>query len=426
MKSNEQVANTLAFVLAGGAGRRLDPLTRYRPKPLVPFGGHFRIIDFTLSNCLNSGLDCAYVLTQHESDAVAGYLRKGWSGVEGHPRDFAIAIPAATGKRYKGTADAVLQNVSYLQKHQRLFALVIPADQVYKMDYRSLLSFHAESGADVTIASVDRPMQLSSEMGVLEIGNDSRVFGIAQKTRSLQPTAKSSKAVPVNMGIYVFNYETLLDMVRLDDGGCVDIAANLIPRLIHSHRVKAYRYQEPANGNPLYWRNVGTLETYYDACMDLLESRPLMDPYDDKWLIRSAMCMRPGRNFLSEAGGEDGTSSIIPHTADIRGACVFRSVLSPGVVLESGAEVRHSVLLPGAVIRRGAVVRRAIIDAHVIIEAGDDIGYCRPRDARRFRVLANGVSVVSPDHVSAFNKLLNLERVRAGLRSSHPAPFHTA
>jgi glucose-1-phosphate adenylyltransferase len=414
MESNERVAaSTLAFVLAGGVGRRLDPLTRYRPKPLVPFGGHFRIIDFALSNCLNSGLDRVYVLTQHESDTIDAYLRKGWSRVEGCHEEFASSSPAINGKRYEGTANAVLQNVSCLQRHQRLFALVVSADQVYKMDYRNLLSFHAASGADVTIATADCPIEFSSDMGVLEIDKDSRIVSFVDKPLSPRPVASSAKTVPVNMGVYVFNYETLLRAVRADGAGCVDIAANLIPRLLHSRKVKAYRHQDGASGNPLYWRSVGTLEAYYDASMDLLASHPSMDPYGDRWLIRSASCIGPVRDALSGVGMETGVNSIIPRAAAIRGACVRRSILSPGVVVESGADVRGSVLLPGVVIRRGAVVRRAIVDAHVIIEAGDDIGYRPETDRRRFHVLPNGVVVISPDHISTLSKPAALERMRA-------------
>ena len=375
MKLSDRVAaNTLAFVLAGGAGRRLDPLTRYRPKPLVPFGGYFRILDFALSNCLNSELDRVYVLTQHEREAMAAYLRKGWSRVGGFD-EFAVASPALNGKRYAGTADALLQNIAHLQKHRRLFALVISADHVYKMDYRTLLNFHASSAADVTIATVD------------------------------QPGANGVRTVPVNMGVYVFNYETLLGMLPSDGAQCIDIDIDLIPRLLRSHRVNTYRHADRTTGKTLYWRDVDTLEAYYAACMDLLEADLKMDPYGDIWPIRSCSGARFGRSFLLEAGAESDVNSLIPQAVNISGASVYRSVLSPGVVLESGADVRHSVLLPGAVIRRGAVVRNAIIDAHVIIEAWDNVGYSRGADQTRFRVLPNGVAIVSPDHISPFIKV---------------------
>ena len=201
------------------------------------------------------------------------------------------------------------------------------------------------------------------------------------------------------MGVYVFNYETLAT-VESKSIQPLDIAADLIPHLIRSHKVNAYRHEDRVNGNALYWRDVGTLEAYYDASMDLLLSDRSIDPYDGEWPIRSGRSARLGRSALSEAGAELEVNSVIPHGADVANANVYRSVLSPGVVLEPGVDVRHSVLLPGAVIRRGAVVRRAIIDAHVIVEAFDHIGYRPERDQSRFHVLPNGIVVVSPDYVS--------------------------
>ncbi|HSU88015.1 MAG TPA: sugar phosphate nucleotidyltransferase [Terriglobia bacterium] len=419
MRWNDEVAaRTLAYVLAGGAGRRLDPLTRYRPKPLVPFGGCFRILDFALSNCLNSELDRAYVLTQHQCEAMAAYLKKAWSRVGASHQEFAIATPAIGGKRYAGTADAILQNLHLLQKHDRLFALVISADHVYKMDYRKLLSFHAASGADVTIATVDYPEDRSSEMGILEIDEDHRVVAFEEKPRHRQ-RMKQSATVLVNMGVYVFNYETLA-AVESTGGRPLDIAAHLIPYLLRSRKVNAYRYEDRVKGKALYWRDVGTLGAYYDASMDLLLSDRQIDPYSEDWPIRSAGGARLGRGAISDAGSKIEVNSVIPHGADIADANVYHSVLSPGVVLESGVDVRHSVLLPGTVIKRGAVVRRAIIDAHVIVEAGDQIGYGTERDQSRFHVLPNGIVVVSPDHSLTAGGITKVENYSSG--ESHEVP----
>jgi len=408
MTSTDQVAaKTLAFVLAGGAGRRLNPLTRYRPKPLVPFGGCFRILDFTLSNCLNSGLDRAYVLTQHESDAIAAYLQTGWGRLAGSHNEFAVPVPAISRNRYAGTADAVLQNVLLLQEHGCLLALVVSADHVYKMDYRNLLAFHVATGAEVTIATVDYPKEYASEMGVLEIDNERRVVAFQEKPRPGFAHSKNGKTVPVNMGVYVFNYETLLAVAETNNGRVVDIGADLIPRLLSSHKANAYRHEDGESRKPLYWRDVGTLQAYYDASMDLLVSDRSIDPYDNRWPIRSAGGVRLlGRSAFSNVPPGIGLNSVIPQNADITGACVYRSVLSPGVRLESGVDVQHSVLLPGAVIRRGAAVRRSIIDANVVIEAGDRIGYDEEEDQKRFQVLPSGIVVVSLDH-----QILNLPNV---------------
>ena len=403
MQLNNQVAaKTLAFVLAGGAGRRLNPLTKYRPKPLVPFGGCFRILDFTLSNCFNSDVDCVYVLTQHESETMAGYLRKGW-GRFGAKREFAVPRPAMTGRCYAGTADALLQNLYLVREHGCMFALVVSADHVYKMDYRNLLESHVASGADVTIAAVDHPKEFASEMGVLEVDQNNSVFAFKEKPRNAHRKSKADETVLVNMGVYVFNIDALRSTVQTAQTPIIDIAVDLIPQLLESCKVNAYRHKASPDTSPLYWRDVGTVEAYYEANMDLLAPGAPMDPYDPSWPIRSASGPRIwDRSVLSDVGNEVDVNSIIPRAAHIDGALVYRSVLSLGVVLESGAEVRHSVLLPGAVIRRGASVQHAIIDAHVVVEAGDRVGYSRGGDQSRFHVSPNGVVVVSPDHVAPF------------------------
>ena len=275
-------AKTLPFVLGGGTGRLLNPLTKYRPKPLVPFGGCFRILDFALSNCLNSGFDHAYVLTQYEHEAMAAYLRRGWSSALGRHQEFAIALPPESGRTYAGTADAVRQNIDLLRKHDCIFALVISGDHVYKMDYRNLLSFHAESGADVTIATADHSV----------------------------PGEQSGRTA--GMGVYVFNCEILFEALQARGPRAIDIKDDLIPALRASRKVYAYRHRDWKN-RPVYWRNVGTLQDYYDASMDLLFSDPPMDPYDNNWAIRSAGGARlSGRMALSDVGAEAGVNSVIP------------------------------------------------------------------------------------------------------------------
>jgi glucose-1-phosphate adenylyltransferase len=270
------------------------------------------------------------------------------------------------------------------------------------MDYRNILGFHVASGADVTIGAVPCRKELSSEVGVLEVDKDHRVvtFGEEQGSREIP---NGDKTVLVDMGVYVFNIDTLISAVETSRTPLTDIAGDLIPLMMRSRKVKAYRHENLFNTHPLYWRDVSNLDAYYDANMDLLASNSPMDPFDKNWPIRSAFGIRFGsRSILSEVGNEAGVDSIIPRTAYIEGASVFRSVLSSSVVLESGADVRHSVLLPGAVIRRGSAIRNAIIDAHVVIEAGDCIGYNKDRDHARFHLSPKGIVAVSPDHVAPF------------------------
>jgi glucose-1-phosphate adenylyltransferase len=410
------VAGSSTFILAGGEGRRLSPLTKYRAKPLVPFGGCYRIVDFTLSNCLNSGLKRVCMLTQHESESVSTYLRKGWGRVgEG---EFVFTGPPAGGKRYAGTADAVLQNLAHLDQAEGDCVLILSADHIYKMDYRDLLRFHVSSGADATIATVDHPRELSAEVGVLDVDDSDRVVGFEEKPHHPRLRAANARTISASMGVYVFNRQVLRAAMTRSDG-ITDLAKDLIPGLIRSYDVRAYRHVDKKTKSPLYWRDVGTPEAYYAANMDLIAPNPWMDPYDSDWPIRSGD--RPwfsGQDALCEVGRGTGIHSIIARGMRARGASVYQSVLFPFVVLESKVDVRQSILMPGVVIERGARVRRAIIDANVVIEAGDDIGYDTERDRSRFRTLANGVVVVSTDHSSGFLRkevTLGVRRVPSGV-----------
>ena len=409
--TNGVAARTATFILAGGEGRRLSPLTKYRPKPLVPFGGCYRIVDFTLSNCLNSALKRVHVLTQHASESIGTYLRKGWGRAGGSNGEFVLHTPAISGKRYAGTADAVLQNFHLMEQYQCEFALVLSADHIYTMDYRDLLNFHVASGAEVTIATVDRPKECSTDVGVLEVENGDRVIGFEEKPRHPRTGPKSNGMISASMGIYVFNRDVLWAALT---GGrrIIDFANDLIPELIGSREVRAYRHEDWTGKTPLYWRDVGTPEAYYASSMDLLAYDPSIDPQNADWPVRSGDRAQPGtRSGFSAVGSGLEVNSIIPDGANIGPTSVYHSVLFPSVVLKPGAIVRHSVLMPGVVIGRGASVRRAIIDANVVIDAGDDIGYDAVRDRRRFHVLSNGIVVVSPDHVLPFRKRDTIHRV---------------
>src|SRR5215470_3084437 len=281
--SDQLTDNTRTFVLAGGAGLRLRPLTKYRPKPLVPFGGCFRIIDFTLSNCFNSGLGGAYVLVQDEHESMTAYLRKGWSRL-GTSREFAVPSSASSGKRYAGTADAVIQNLPLVQERGSVFLLVVSTDHVYKMDYRNILGFHVASGADVTISAIPYQKELSSKMRVLEVDKDHRVAAFEAESGSHE-ISSGDKTVLVDMGVYVFNIDMLVSAVETSQDPLVEIADDLIPHMMRSRKVKAYRHENLFNTHPLYWRDVGTVDAYYDANMDLLASNSSMDPFDKNWPI---------------------------------------------------------------------------------------------------------------------------------------------
>jgi glucose-1-phosphate adenylyltransferase len=291
------------------------------------------------------------------------------------------------------------------------------------MDYRDLLRFHVTSRAKATIATVNHPRELSSEVGLLNVDDSNRVVGFEEKSHHPEPNPKNAEKISANMGIYVFNREALL--AALTSGGrIIDLGNDLIPRLIGWCDVRAYRHEDPIKNMPLYWRDVGTPEAYYASSMDLLAADPPIDPYNSDWPIRSAYrAQLDGQSALSHVGRNPEINSIIPNGTDIAGASVCRSVLFPGVVLESGADVRDSVLMPGVVIGRGSAVRRAIIDAHVVIHPGDDIGYNPERDGQRFHVLANGVVVVTTDHISP---LFYKDVIKMALHNSHRERTPTA
>jgi glucose-1-phosphate adenylyltransferase len=387
------LADTFTFVLAGGEGRRLVPLTRHWPKPLIPYGGSFRLIDFTLSNCLNSGLERVCVLTQHQSRSIRSYLRSSWSDVDSKRR-FSFPVSPIRGHRYQGTADAVLQNLRLVMSQGSKFVLVLSADHIYKMDYAALVRFHADSGADATIASVECPRELSAELGVLGVDETGRVVEFKEKPSDPKRRSASPDSILANMGVYVFNSATLLRLAGKT--GYRDFGANLIPALVQSGDVKAYYHEQITRSGTSYWRDVGTIESYYTSNMDLLSAPPAFDPSGQNWPIRNCRSSRKGAlSLFTELHRDPEVRSIIAEGATVAGARLRRSVIFPGVILGAGVDVQDSILLPGTTVGRGATIRRAIIDAAVRISPGDNIGYDAEWDRRRFAVSGTDIIVVS-------------------------------
>jgi glucose-1-phosphate adenylyltransferase len=378
--STEKISQrTLTLILAGGKGERLYPLTRDRAKPAVPFGGVCRIIDFTLSNCLNSKLDKICVLTQYQYESVHSHIRNAWLGCQTNADRFLQCLQPMKGKRYSGTADAVYQNRDLLQRMNPDLILILSADHIYRMDYRELLRFHIDQHADVTISTVECPNWMSQQLGVVETGENGRITGFEEKPDNPRSIPGNPSKVLANMGIYVFNTDTLFQAVTHDAQirSRHDFGRNVLPGLIRSQKVFAYRF----NGD--YWRDVGTVDAYYEANMDLLVEDPQVKP--------DHSC-RPACGLGSLVSA--ATRSIIPDSAAVPVGSVFHSVLSPGVRVERGAAVRDSILMTGVHIGSGARVRRAIIEEHVRIADGARIGYNTDEDSRRFLLSDDGVVVV--------------------------------
>jgi glucose-1-phosphate adenylyltransferase len=382
---------THAFILAGGRGERLHPLTLSRPKPLLPFGGFFRIIDFTLSNCLNSKLFQVSLLTQYKCEALHAHIRNAWIDVwkaSGRGDGTLRCLAPASGKRYRGTADAVFQNMPLLDFDRPEFVLVLAGDHVYEIDYRDLIRNHAETGADLTIAAVEYPVTEARHFGVLEADARFQVIGFEEKPTRPRPLPDRPKMALVSMGVYVFKADALFRALFKHCGvqRVFDFGHDVIPEMIRSYQVFAYDFREERLNRPRYWRDIGTVDSYYEACMDLVRPRPRFNAMNDGWPLRSAEALRRA-----------------PCVA--RSAHITQSVVSGGVHIGEDAFVQKCVLMPGAHIGKGVRLHRAIVEENVAVPDGFQAGFDLDHDRATHAVTEGGVVVVgnSPRvvHISA-------------------------
>ena len=390
--------NTLTMVLAGGQGERLYPLTRDRAKPAVPFGGIYRIIDFTLSNCLNANLRRIYVLTQYKSSSLDLHLRLGWSILNNELGEYIYTIPPQqrmADRWYRGTADAIFQNVYTLEQERPDRVLILSGDHVYKMDYSGMLHFHCASGADLTVACVEVPLQHAAQLGVMEVDSSSRIVGFEEKPDSPRPMPGNPESALASMGVYVFNTGVLVRTV-VDDAKretAHDFGKNIIPGLVDGGRVFAYNLKN-GNRNPtVYWRDIGLLDTYWEANLDLVSPSPQFRLHDRAWPIRTYQRpYPPARVHFTDGAGAANT--LICGGCVVDDARVDESILSCGVRVQPGARVTESILMEGVVVDGGAQVHRAIVDKGVTIPAGCRIGSDLEEDRRRFTVTDGGIVVV--------------------------------
>ena len=391
------------MILAGGQGERLYPLTRDRAKPAVPFGGIYRIIDFTLSNCLNSNLRRIYVLTQYKSSSLDLHLRLGWSLLNNELGEFIYTIPPQqrmADRWYRGTTDAIFQNVYTLEQERPERVLILSGDHVYKMDYGRMLQFHTQTGADLTVACVEVPLDQAAQLGVMEVDTDARVVGFEEKPVHPKPTPDDPGRALASMGVYIFNTDTLVRTLAADArrDSEHDFGRNIIPELVRGGRVFAYNFRH-GNRNPsVYWRDIGLLDTYWEANMDLVSLEPEFDLYDPSWAIRTYQePYPPARTLLSGVTPERGgtaTNALISGGDVITDAQVTRCVLSYGVRVEARARVTDSIMMEGVVVGEGACLNRTIVDKDVVIPPGCTIGVDPSSDADRFTVTPGGIVVV--------------------------------
>jgi glucose-1-phosphate adenylyltransferase len=398
--------DTLVILLAGGVGERLFPLTKERAKPAVYFGGPYRIIDFTLSNCINAGLRRIFIATQYKSLSLNRHIRMGWNVVSEELGEFVEILPPQkrVGEHwYLGTADAVYQNLYSITREEPANVLILSGDHVYKMDYSKMLRFHLDKGADATLATIEVPIADGRRFGIVAVDNDDRVTGFEEKPDMAAPMPGSTSVALASMGIYLFKADVLIRALEEDapkPESKHDFGKDIIPALIGTAPVYSYRFYDENKKASKYWRDIGTLDAYFEASMDLCQVNPEFNLYDPEWPLRTYQPQAPPAKFVfAEEGKRCGQAldSIISGGCIISGSRVWGSILCPNVRVHSFCDIEQSILMPGVRVGRHARIRRAIIDRDVLIPRGALIGYDAGEDKRRHTVTEGGIVVVTVD-----------------------------
>lgn len=397
---SRHLRKTLTFILAGGQGERLYPLTRDRSKPAVPFGGVYRIVDFPLSNCLNSDLKKIIVLTQYKSLSLDRHIRNAWNLYQRDLGGFIDVVPPQqriTSDWYQGTADAIFQNIYIIEMEKPEHVLILSGDHVYKMDYNKMIDYHVEHDSDLTIAAIETPIEEAKRFGVLQVDEGNRVIGFQEKPDNPMPLPGRSDVAFISMGIYIFKTERLVTYLSQDHklDGTKDFGKDIIPRVYPTDRVFTYDYVRH-EGERAYWKDIGTIQSYYDSNMDLVSPSPKLNLYDREWIVRSFMEQFPPAKTLWDEGERQGVAvnSLISNGAIISGAKVFRSIISPGVKINSYSEVQDSIIMIGASVGRHARIKNTIVDKRIHIPPGEVIGYDLEHDRKRFTVSDEGIVVI--------------------------------
>jgi glucose-1-phosphate adenylyltransferase len=403
--------NVLCILLAGGAGQRLYPLTRDRCKPAVPFGGIYRIIDITLSNCVNSGLRRIYILAQYKQQSLSRHINQGWHMMQRDLDEFIEIAPAQQRNGsdwYRGTADAVYQNLYTLDHEKFEDTLIVSGDHIYKMNYAEMLDYHRAKGADVTVAVIEvARQQAAGQFGVLETDADGRVRGFEEKPADPKPLPNDPDRALASMGIYIFKRDVLYRAL-MEDGedpeSGHDFGGDVLPKLINEGLVYSFNFRDVNQGTAKYWRDIGTLDAYYEANMDLVSAIPVFSLYDREWPLRTNALQLPPAKFVTSGDGKSvgmAIDSIVAPGCIISGGRVRHSVLSYGVRLHSFSEVEDSILFPNVTVGRYACIRGAIIDSGVEIPDGTVIGYDPESDRQYYTVTEGNRVVVTAETVFA-------------------------
>ncbi len=400
--------NSIALILAGGRGSRLRQLTDWRAKPAVPFGGKFRIIDFPLSNCVNSGIRRIGVATQYKAQSLISHIQHGWGFLDGRFKEFVELLPAQQRIEetwYQGTADAVFQNIDILRRHDPHYVLILGGDHVYKMDYSKLLADHVEKSADMTVACIDIPVEEAGAFGIMSVNDEWRVTSFAEKPANPTHIPGQPGQVLASMGIYVFNASFLFDQLIHDHderSSSHDFGKDLIPYLVPRCRVFAHRFIDScvnmASGVP-YWRDVGTVNAYWEANLDLTHVTPDLNLYDEDWPIWTHQEQLPPAKFVFDDDDRRGQAldSMVSGGCIISGSTVRRSLLFSNVQVRSYSSIEDSVILPNVDIARNVRLRRVVVDKNCIIPSGSTIGFDPVEDRKRFYVTDTGITLITPE-----------------------------
>jgi glucose-1-phosphate adenylyltransferase len=392
----------LAIVLAGGQGQRLRPLTERRAKPAVPFGATYRIIDFALSNCVNSDFRRIIVLTQYESLTLQRHIRQTWSILSPEIGEFVDILPPQQrlpNRWYLGTADAIFQNLYLLQQERPRWVLILGGDHVYKMNYARLLDAHRRHEADATIACIDVPRSEAKDFGVVQVDSARRIIAFREKPSDPAPMPDTPDHSLISMGIYLFTTEVLVRALVQDaksPGSTHDFGRDVIPQLIGDHQVIAYNFHSRSQPGQPYWRDVGTVESYWQANMDLLARHPEFDLFEDSWPIRCGLGNRPPAKICVSTEGLMGVAeqSLLAPGSIVSGGHVRRSVIGPRVEIHNGSLVEECVIMGGVSVGKHVQLRRVIVEESTAIPDGTVLGYDLEADRRRFKVTESGIVVV--------------------------------
>lgn len=397
--------DTLALILAGGQGSRLKQLTAWRAKPAVPFGGKFRIIDFPLSNCMNSGIRRVGVLTQYKSHSLIRHIQKGWSFLRGEFGEFVELFPASQrveSNWYAGTADAVYQNLDIIRSHNPRYVLILAGDHIYKMDYGPMLAEHVNQHADMTVACVEVPLESARAFGVMTVNDDDQVIRFTEKPEHPESMPHDAKRALASMGIYIFNVNFLYDRLIRDADQATsshDFGKDIIPSIIADYRIIAYPFRPVRDDDTSYWRDVGTVDAFWEANMELVGITPDLNLYDDHWPIWTYQEQLPPAKFIFDDDDRRGMAvdSMVSGGCIISGATLRRSLLFSDVQVHSYSYLEDTVVLPEAVINRGCRLKKTVVDKGCVIPPNMVIGEDPEADAERFYRSDKGIVLVTPD-----------------------------